>query len=353
MLFEIDRKTDQLKRCLSDWRPKELEVEKYLVTLTDDDVRVLSSDVFGEELLLISNQVRTRRNKRADILALDRNGNGVIVELKRDEGRLGVETQALQYLSDFSRFQGRDFIEHFSRKHPKLGDEIAGFLGDASEEDINRNSRVILIARSFDESLFSLGEWLSDKGVSFKCISYSPVEIKGRRFLSFAVAFDHSTTAVYQLRFAASAREPGYFWHNIAEPDQNWWEFLVSNSQIPACFNNSPDDQGAKLMSGYVSGDKIVAYARGYGAVGWGVIERPNSYKIIAVGSKDDALNGNCRHRIKIKWKATVPKLVDGIGAERVRTGFGIHHPIRTSVSIDPKKAEQLMSELTKTFAGH
>ncbi len=351
MLFEVDETSGQLKPHLSNWRPKELELERYLITLADDEVPVLSNRVFGEELLLISNQVATRRSKRADLLALDKHGNGVIVELKRDEGRLGVETQALQYLSDFSQYRGADFIRKFSKNRHDLEKVVRGFLGDDVELDnVNKSSRVILIARHFDETLFSMGEWLSEKGVSFRCISYWPVEIGGKRLLSFSIAFDRSETAVYQLNFAASAREPAVFWHNIAKADQKWWEFLLAHGQLPACFDNSPDDQGAKIMSRYIAGDRIVGYAKGHGAVGWGVIEQPSSYRIVAAGSSDDFLGGNCRHRISITWKAVAKSLSEGVPAEVVRTEFGIHHPISTSVSIDPVSADRLIVHMSKRF---
>jgi RecB family endonuclease NucS len=93
MLFKIIEKTHQLEPVTSTWNPAELELEKFLIT-SESEVRILSESIFGEPLLLISNQVRTATKKRADILAIDRNGNGVVIELKRDKGRLGVETQA-------------------------------------------------------------------------------------------------------------------------------------------------------------------------------------------------------------------------------------------------------------------
>ncbi len=113
MLFEINNKA--LSPYHSSWVPKELELEEYLVTSADTEVPILDPSVFGEPLLLISNQVKTRSKKRADILAIDRGGNGVIIELKRNTGSLGVETQALQYLADFSSYKGVGFIKRFSR----------------------------------------------------------------------------------------------------------------------------------------------------------------------------------------------------------------------------------------------
>ena len=114
MLYEINENSNLLQPITSTWDPPELKLEQYLITSADSDVKVMAESIFGEPLLLISNQVRTANNKRADILAIDRYGNSVIIELKRDKGRRGVETQALQYLADFSAYKGRNFLKKFS-----------------------------------------------------------------------------------------------------------------------------------------------------------------------------------------------------------------------------------------------
>jgi RecB family endonuclease NucS len=107
MLFKISPAHRSLERVRSDWAPSELELESYLISQAEANVKVMSESVFGEPLLLVRKQVRTSTRTRADILALDRAGNGVIIELKKNAGRLGVETQALQYLADFSNIEVR------------------------------------------------------------------------------------------------------------------------------------------------------------------------------------------------------------------------------------------------------
>lgn len=83
MIFEVDPKTKTLNVYKSFWNPRELELERYLISTAEEEVPTLNSSVFGETLLLVSNQVRTRASKKADILALDHMGNSVIIELKR------------------------------------------------------------------------------------------------------------------------------------------------------------------------------------------------------------------------------------------------------------------------------
>lgn len=354
MLFEIKEITGKqsLKRFVSEWQPRELDVEQFIVS-SDSENNILHTSIFGEPLLIISNQVKTKFKKRADILAIDRYGNGVIIELKRGRGVLGVETQALQYLADFSVYKGYDFIKKFSKPNDQdqLKENIGSFIGgNASIKDINKTSRVILLAREFDSTIYSMGEWLSNNGVAFRCIQYEPTEINNKKFISFSIAFDRSKEFLNPLALGGIAREPSYYWHNIASADQGWWEYLKSSKQIPACFDSMPGDQGEKILTSYISGDVIIAYARGHGAIGWGVIEKPDSYHLAKSGSSEDYLKGNCMHRLSINWKAVAKNLSDGIAPVNVREQFDIYHPISTSVSIDSFKAKKLIESLNMKY---
>ena len=360
MIFKVNSNNKTLVSFESNyWRPTELEVEEYLTSVSEEDesTQIMLESVFGEPLLFVKKQVRTSTRKRADILALDRAGNGVLIELKRDTGKLGVETQALQYLTSFANYRGKQFCKEFGLSEEK----IAGFFGnDVQLEKLNQNSRIILVARAFDEALFSMGEWLSSKGVAFRCIAYTPIEIGQEKYLSFSVEFDRSPDALYQLSpasLSSSLRQPKIFWHNIANPtgveQQSWWEFLVEKGQVPACFENAPGDAGERLLREYIPGDKLIAYASGgYGAVGWAIVEKDeeSGYKLVEEGAGDDIGNGNCRHRRKVTWQATAKELSDGIRANRLLEKFSIHHPIRTSVSIDPTHGEKLIAKLDERF---
>lgn len=352
MLFKLNPQRETLERASSEWDLKELELEKYIITTAGEGTHILSQEVFGEELLLIRNQASTRNRKKADLLSLDQNGNGVIIELKRDEGRLGVETQALQYLAEFSALQGKNFIERFSSRTVNE-DLVLSFIGDNAEiKEINKRSRIILVARSFDKTLFSMGEWLSSKGVPFRCIQYTPIEVSGNKFISFNIAFDRTPDPLYLLEFSSTTREPRIFWHNIAYSDQEWWEFLVKNRQLPACFSNSPGDRGEAILTSYIPGDIIIAYASGYGALGWGKISDRAEHWIVGYGDKYDFLNGDCLHRIHINWEATAKKIEDGISSSTIKKEYGIYHPVSTSVSIKYEDGKRLiikMSELFKT----
>ena len=145
-----------------------------------------------------------------------------------------------------------------------------------------------------------------------------------------------------------------YFWHNIGRnPDDNWWGFLKVSGQICTGFKNQPGDKGEHILKSYVSGDAIIAYANRYGVIGWGVIENPNSYRLLDQGHADDRRQGKYLHRIEIRWKVVVDSLDYGIKPSELRTEYGLRHPRNTSEHLwgsSEDKAKQLIEELNRRF---
>ena len=141
------------------------------------------------------------------------------------------ETQALQYLAEFWPYRGQRFLDHFGRDDAEFEGKVRGFIGDdVPTQDLNRKSRIILVARKFDPALFSMGEWLASTGVPLRCITYHPAEVGSERFLSFSVAFDRAAEPLFPLEFASPSRSPRFFWHNIGDPSEDWWRWPISRA---------------------------------------------------------------------------------------------------------------------------
>jgi hypothetical protein len=121
----------------------------------------------GEELLQIGEEVRASDvvDDRIDVLAVDRTGAVVIIELKRGAHKLQL-LQSLAYAA---------MISDWEPKH--LATERAGFANkpviDASEEieeflseegtSLNASQRIILIAEDYDYEVLVAAKWLSEK----------------------------------------------------------------------------------------------------------------------------------------------------------------------------------------------
>src|SRR5207248_8985555 len=127
-----------------------------------------------EHLLLIAEEVRpaTFVDDRIDLLALDRSGAVVIIELKRGNNKLQL-LQALAYASMVAEWRQDKLVSHraqlTNRPDFDITKELEEFL-EGDPDTLNEMQRVILIAEAFDFEVLSTAEWLSERyGVDIRC----------------------------------------------------------------------------------------------------------------------------------------------------------------------------------------
>lgn len=121
----------------------------------------------GEELLLIGAAIRPARDAcedEIDLLAIDKDGAIVVIELKRDRDRLQL-LQAIAYAGMIARWpQDRLAQERavFAGKSLKEAEEEIEEFIDESVSELNQVQRVVLIAQDFDFEVLVAAEWLSE-----------------------------------------------------------------------------------------------------------------------------------------------------------------------------------------------
>ena len=121
----------------------------------------------GQELFLLGKEVEPSKNvqDRIDLLAVDKEGTCVVVELKRGNHKLHM-LQAISYTAMLSQWHPDDFLQ-------LLGDDQQETLLDFLEvdrENINRQQRIILVAEAYDYALLIGAEWLSEQyGLDITC----------------------------------------------------------------------------------------------------------------------------------------------------------------------------------------
>ena len=101
----------------------------------------------GEDLCLVGSEVQpsTTVMDRIDLLALDREGNAVVIELKRGSQKLHL-LQAISYAAMLAQWEPNDFLALCDHK---TRDYLVDFL-EVETEDINREQRLILLAEAFE-----------------------------------------------------------------------------------------------------------------------------------------------------------------------------------------------------------
>lgn len=140
--------------------------------------------ILGEELLVIGKELSffSDTRERPDLIAIDKAGNVVVIELKRDDSGSNLEWQAIKYASYLSKFSKEEILSYFARyrnnddeEDTSLENEIADFVDDGSLEDLNKRQRIILVSHRFAKEVTSAVYWLIDKyKLDIKCVQVTP-----------------------------------------------------------------------------------------------------------------------------------------------------------------------------------
>ena len=142
--------------------------------------------ILGEELLIIQKEFDgfNDTNERLDLLALDKNGNLVVIENKLDDSGRNVVWQSLKYAGYCSSLKKEDIKDIYSQYLSKIGssdnaeDTIVEFLNkaDFSEVQLNQDltQRIILVAREFRKEVTNTVIWARKYGMKIQCIKVTP-----------------------------------------------------------------------------------------------------------------------------------------------------------------------------------
>ena len=145
-------------------------------------------EILGEPLMIISKELILPSGRRLDLLAVDKEGALVVIELKRDNSGSDVEWQAIKYASYCSSFSYDEIYKYFAEYLGTDGDDaqvkIEGFI-NCEPEDLNQRQRIILVAKEFHSEVISAVLWLRESEINIECIRLTPYfDHKGDLFIN-------------------------------------------------------------------------------------------------------------------------------------------------------------------------
>jgi len=162
-----------------------------------------------ETLLIIGQQVRNQAAGRADLVAVDGDGNIVLIELKRDKEdttarKEPFEFQAIRYAANYALIKTQqDIVQQlfapYIERHKEDSEfqELANGLtaselatrrldeflqNNQAQGTLNHRQRIILIASSFDRQTLSACAWLASNGIDMRCMAVAPLQYDQQSF---------------------------------------------------------------------------------------------------------------------------------------------------------------------------
>ena len=130
-------------------------------------------------LLLIGRQVSTNFGLSIDLLALDRDGSTVVLELKRDRTPRETLAQALEYGSfveglDYERLQ-QLFTDYIGDEGTALSEYHKQYFGleDGVGVSFNKDQRIVIVGQNITPQIRQTAMFLRRKGMSVTCVEFN------------------------------------------------------------------------------------------------------------------------------------------------------------------------------------
>ena len=153
--------------------------------------------------------------RRIDLLALDHQGNLVVVELKRDQDGAHMELQALRYaamVSTMTFARAVDAHQRYLARIGREGDARSAILqhlewDEPREDDFAQDVRIVLVAANFSTELTSTVIWLNERNLDIRCVRVQPYQLDRRILLDVQQIIPLPEAASFQVQLREKATE--------------------------------------------------------------------------------------------------------------------------------------------------
>jgi hypothetical protein len=149
----------------------------------------LNPEMLGEDLLILTVEFDrfVQSSDRLDLLALDRSGNLVVIELKRDSAAGYADLQAIRYaamvssmtvdklLPYYVAYRKRYFTEQLSEADARS--QIVEFVGSESFVEFSTKPRIILCSEGFSQEITTTILWLRSWLIDISCVKITPYKM--------------------------------------------------------------------------------------------------------------------------------------------------------------------------------
>lgn len=246
--------------------------EEHLEGVLEQDITILDST-----LMVVGRQVVTGFKKEIDLLAINREGDISIIELKRHKTPREVVAQILDYASWVQNLSYEEIIGIFEKYKPgkHLEEAFTERFGMNLPDSINREHRLIIVAAELDSGTERIIAYLSNRyGVPINAVFFRYFQLENGGYLARMWLIDPNQVEANtdQLASSRSGKEP---WNGqdyyvvLGEGVHRTWEDCLRYGFISA-------GQGrwySRTLEQLTPGSRIFVHIPQQGYVGVGIVK--------------------------------------------------------------------------------
>jgi len=213
-------------------------------------------EALGEELLIIQKEFDgfNDTNERLDLLALDQDGNIVVIENKLDDTGRDVTWQVLKYASYCSTLSKEQIKNIYQNYLDKAGlgevatEKLSTFYNQEYDEiAINKGNtqRMILVAANFRKEVTSTVLWLMNYKLRIQCFKATPFALEEQLFLTLEQIIPTKDTEEFIISMAGKTQDEITTQENLKSRHHirfDFWTKLLPKlkGKTPIFQNSSP-----------------------------------------------------------------------------------------------------------------
>ncbi len=176
-------------------------------------------EALGESLLIIQKEFNgfDGTNERLDLLALDKDGNLVVIENKLDDTGKDVTWQALKYVSYCSTLTKGQIVDIYQKYLDRYEDgsnareKIVEFLEEEDFESLILNKgtsqRMMFVANNYRTEVTSTVLWLLEQQIQIQCFRATPYSMGEELFLQVEQIIPTPEAKEYMIGINAKEQE--------------------------------------------------------------------------------------------------------------------------------------------------
>lgn len=252
------------------------------------DILCKDISIADPNLMVIGREVPTDFNKRIDILAINRDGDLVVVELKRNKTPRDIVAQTLEYGAWVRGIENDEIAQIYSRYQEKFPQDAGeGSIDEVfcqrfgmaeMPDELNESHQLVIVASELDSQTERIVTYLAEEhAVNINAVFFRVFKDGDREYLTRAwfrdpAAVDDAETQARrkQKKGEWNGEYYGSFGHNSVEQGRIWDEAVQYGF-----FAAGGGSWYSKTLSLLEPGDRIWVNIPGTGYVGVGEVTKP------------------------------------------------------------------------------